>query len=569
MASLLIKFIDMKILFTCSHFYISKKDKPYPLGISRLQHGRKQRSGSFIISFSKERSSIMKKILALCLALITATASGSISSPRGEEMRIGVSIDAKNFDPQNSVDTYSFSMQKQIYESLFTIDGKTRQLTPVLAESCEQLDDHTYKFHLRKGVKFHNGEEMTAEDVVFSLQRAATPETSIFAKSHAAWIDPHGFEIVDRYTVIVRSKGPTGGVLISLKCPYANILCKKAVEEAGKDYFRSPVGTGPYRLVNWLKGEKAELEVFPDYWGTKPYAKKLTFVVLPDDSTRIIALETNKVDMIYAVPPADYERLKEQKDVKVVKSPGLVLLHLAMNTQSPKLKDPRVRLALEYGINKDIYNQVVYGGNAVTPRGPLPDASLYFPEKAHAWPYDPARARQLLQEAGVKDLELNLWVMNASDRINGATVLQSMLAQIGIRLNVSVFENAVINDKVRKGKHDLYLCTWGMQNSPDAGFYWQAQFTKSTIGATNSSWLDDDKLDKWINEANRTIDETKRNAIFAKIWDRINEIHPWVYMSLAEELHGAQKDLLGVEDLRDGKINYLGNLHYPEQHRLP
>lgn len=507
------------------------------------------------------------KLWALFAAASFVCAGAAFAEPRGENLRVGVSVDAKNFDPCNSVDTYSFSMQKQIYETLFTLDSKTRTLKPLLAESVEMLDDCTYKFHLRKGVKFHNGEEMTAEDVVFSLMRASNPETSVFAKSHAAWIDRDGFEILDPYTVIVRSKEPTGGLLASLKCPYADILCKKAVEEAGKDYFRKPVGTGAFRLVNWIKGERAELEAFPEYWGEKPYAKKITFVVLPDDSTRIIALETGKVDMIYAVPPSDYERLKDQKDIKVVKAPGLVLLHLSMNTQAPKLKDPRVRLAIEYAIDKNVYNQVVYGGNAVAPRGPLPDASLYLPENAAPWPYDPEKAKQLLKEAGVGELELNLWVMNASDRINGATVLQNMLAQVGIKLNVTVYENAVINDKVRKGTHELYLCTWGMQNSRDAGIYWQAQFTKSSIGATNSAWLSDDQVDQWVNEANHTIDESKRNALFAKVWDRVNELHPWVYMSLAEELHGARRDLLGVEDLLDGKLNFLGNLHYPEQKR--
>ncbi len=511
---------------------------------------------------------MIKRLSVLAAALALAFAARSPAAPRGEELRVGVSIDAKNFDPCNSVDTFSFSMQKQIYETLFTVDAKTRTVVPVLAESVETPDDSTYIFHLRKGVKFHNGEEMTAEDVVFSLRRATDPAQSVFAKSHGAWIDREGFEVIDRYTVKVRSKGPQGGVMNSLKCPYADILSKKAVLEAGADYFRRPVGTGPYRLVNWVKGEKAELEFFPDYWGERPYAKKITFVVLPDDSTRVIALETGKVDMIYAVPPADYERLRDSPDVKVVKTPGLVLLHLAMNTQSPKLADPRVRLALEYAIDKDAYNQVVYGGNAVTPRGPLPDGSLYLPANISAWPRDPAKARALLDEAGVKSLDLNLWVMNASDRINGATVLQSMLAPLGVNLNVSVYENAVINDMVRRGQHELYLCTWGMQNQRDAGNYWQAQFTKASIGSTNDSRLSDDETDALITLANRTTDETARNAVFEKIWARLNELHPWVYLSLAEEINGARKDLIGMEDLLDGKINYLGNLRYPGQERL-
>ena len=155
----------------------------------------------------------MKKTFALCFALAMLYAGVAFAASRGETLRVGVSIDAKNFDPQNAVDTYSFSMQKQIYEPLFTVDGKTRKLTPVLAEKVEVLDDHTYKFYLRKGVKFHNGEEFTADDVVFSLTRVTDPKSSVFAKSKGVWIDPKSFEVIDKHTVIVRTNGPIGGWL--------------------------------------------------------------------------------------------------------------------------------------------------------------------------------------------------------------------------------------------------------------------------------------------------------------------------------------------------------------------
>ena len=158
--------------------------------------------------------------------------------------------------------------------------------------------------------------------------------------------------------------------------------------------------------------------------------------------------------------------------------------------------------------------------------------------------------------------------MNASDRINGATVIQNMLAQIGIKVKVTVYENAVINDKVREGNHDMYLATWGMQTNRDAGIYWQSQFTKSSIASTNSARYDDDLTDKLIDEATKCTDEKQRDELFMQIWNRINELHPWVYMSHAEELNGGQKDLVGLEDLYDGKVNYLGNVHYPEQKRL-
>ena len=135
---------------------------------------------------------------------------------------------------------------------LFRSDGKTKELVPVLAERWEILDPQTYKFYLKKDVKFHNGEELTAEDVVFSLKRATSNE-SVHAGSKGRSIDPDGLEIIDKYTVIVKTRGPVGGWLASMKHPYASIYNKKAVEAAGKNYFRNPVGTGPFKCSYNIK----------------------------------------------------------------------------------------------------------------------------------------------------------------------------------------------------------------------------------------------------------------------------------------------------------------------------
>ena len=181
--------------------------------------------------------------LLFAVAMLTIVATTGFAAGM-DTLTVGFPGDAKSLDPHKATDTMSFAVIRHINEPLVTVDGKTKELVPVLAERWEILDDQTYKFYLKKGVKFHNGEELTAEDVVFSLKRAASPE-SLFAKSRGAYIDPEGFEIIDKYTLIVKTRGPIGGWLESMKHPYANIFNKKAVEEAGDEYFRNPVGTGP------------------------------------------------------------------------------------------------------------------------------------------------------------------------------------------------------------------------------------------------------------------------------------------------------------------------------------
>lgn len=501
------------------------------------------------------------KSLLSSLAIVTLLAACAFA--RGDEMVVGVAIDAKNLDPQNSVDTYSFCLTNQIYETLYTVDGKTRKLVPILAESVDILDDKTYRFHLKKGVKFHNGEELTADDVVFSLRRA-TSSQSVFAGSKGRYIDPNGFKIEDKYTVIVKTRTPFGGFLESMKHPYASILNKKAVEEAGKNYSMHPIGTGAFKLIKWTKGEKLELERFEEYHGTKPAYKKLTFLIISDDSSRVIALETGKADLIYAVPTAEFDRLSNSNKVKVIRAPGLVLHYLGMNTQSPKLRDPRVRLAIEYAVNKEALNKVVYNGNSTLAAGPLLPVCSFYPQNAKPYSYDLEKAKNLLAAAGVKELKLKLWVLNLQDLINTATVLQAMLSQIGISLDIQVLENGVFNDHMKYGNYDMFIYMWGMMTNRDASVYWQSLFTKEAIGTTNFTRFDDEQINVWIKEATETIDIEKRNKLFSKIWDRINDLHPWVYLSIPSELYGAQKDLKGVENLRDGKISFLGNLYYPE-----
>ncbi len=494
-------------------------------------------------------------LLLLCFAPYTAAIAAEM-----EVFNMGLGEDAKNLDPQRATDTMSFTVLKHINEPLVTVDGKTKQLVPVLAEKWEIIDQETYKFYLKKGVKFHNGDEMTADDVVFSLKRA-TEKDCVHAKSKGRLINADGFQILDKYTLIVKTNGPVGGWLESMKHPYASIYSKRAVEEGGENYFRNPVGTGAFKFKSWVKGEKIELEASDDYHGKKPNFKKLTFWVLPDSSSRVIALETGKVDMIYAVPPSDVERLNASPKTKVVSAPGLRLIYLGMNTQKKPLNDPKVRLAVKYAVNKQAYGEVVYQGNSVQPAGLLVPASTFTPQNAAPFPYEPEKAKELLKEAGYPDgITIELWTGSLQDNVNGATVLQSMLAQAGIKINIQVFEPGALMNQMKSNNQDMYISQWGMQTSRNAGDYWTSLLSSGSIGSSNWAMLNDSELDSILKEVQTCVAEENRTPLLQKAWDRINELNPAVPLVVPNELYGARKDLAGVEDLVDGQLNYLGNL---------
>ena len=221
-----------------------------------------------------------------------------------------------------------------------------------------------------------------------------------------------------------------------------------------------------------------------------------------------------------------------------------------------------MRLAIEYAVNKEALNKVVYEGNSIPAVGPLLPVCSFYPENPQPYGYDVEKAKTLLKEAGVKDLHLNVLVLNLQELINTATVLQAMLSQVGITLDIQVLENGVFNDRMKTNNYDMFIYMWGMMTNRDAAVYWQSLFTKEAIGTTNFTRIDDPQLNEWIREAGESVDAARRSELFQKTWDRINELHPWVYLSIPSELFAAQSDLQGVTDLCDGKISFVGNLHY-------
>lgn len=481
-----------------------------------------------------------------------------------ETLTVGMSSDAKSLDPQGTNDTSSSSALIQLYEPLLEI-RKDKSMAPVLAESWEQVDPLTYKFKLRKGVQFHNGEELKADDVIFSLHRMTLP-SSAPVKTYGDNIDPNGFEKIDDYTLLVRSRVPMTAFLGNLSHSSAYIMNKKAVEEAGKNYGNAPIGTGPFKFVSMVKGDRTVMERFEDYWGEKAKAKTLTFRCIPESNSRVIELETGNVDLIYNVPYTDVKRMQEEKKVDVVLTPGMNITYLGLHTQKKPFDDPRVRKAIGMAIDKEGLNEVVYDGYAVVPQGPFLPKHLYYPSNPEPFKYDPEGAKALLEEAGFpKDYTMTIWTNDRKERIDSATIIQAQLAEVGIQVEVQILEWGTFLERLKSGELASFIIGWAASDAnPDPDNWIGGPFHSKNAGPSNRVWLKDAQVDELIDKGKVTPDGPEREAIYTQLWNRINELTAWVYLTTPDFPYAKGKSVKGADDLYRGLINRLDQV-YVEQ----
>ena len=267
----------------------------------------------------------LRKKLSLFLSMIVTTSlfitgcggsdkknPGGASTGKKDTLIVGMSADAKSIDPHGAGDSSSVNALNGVVETLVRYDDNG-EITPLLAESWEQIDELSYKFNLRKGVKFHNGEEMKASDVVFSFKRALSPVGSKVQYIMNA-VDENGFEIIDDYTLIIRTKKPFTPFISYLPYIGAAIINEKYYTE-NTDAPSKPIGTGPLKFIEWKKGNELTYTRNDEYWGDKTQYKDLVIKIIPENNSRMIELETGSIDIALGVSPNDYQRIKDSKDM--------------------------------------------------------------------------------------------------------------------------------------------------------------------------------------------------------------------------------------------------------------
>ncbi|MFW5799247.1 MAG: ABC transporter substrate-binding protein [Spirochaetota bacterium] len=434
----------------------------------------------------------------------------------GGTLIYGKSQSAIALDPGVVDEGGSSTVVSQIYESLLTYNPGTAEIVPHLAKSYEISDGgKTITFKLREDVKFHDGTTMDADAVVFSLERQNNREHPFHKHgpwkywSSKGWSDRYNddgsiksegliesIEKVDDYTVQITLSEPDSSILYNFALYFTAIVSPTAAEKYGEDFKKNPVGTGPFKFVQWVKDDTTILERNEDYWGKKAYLERLIFKIYPDNASRVLALEKGEADIIDTPDRDNLERLAAMDRIKIQKKEGLTVGYVAINVEQEPFNDVRVRQAVNHAVNKEEIIKGVYGILGEPGKVPLPPSLWGYNKEKSDYEYNPEKAKELLKEAGYEDgFEFDLFAMKETRPYNPnpskvAEIMQAQLADVGLKANIVTYEIGTYWDKVDAGEFDLAMTGWSGEGDPDDFLY--NLFTKGYLNS--SRWYNDEYI---------------------------------------------------------------------------
>jgi peptide/nickel transport system substrate-binding protein len=465
------------------------------------------------------------------LTLALALAAGPLPAA---ELSVGLGADVTSIDPHFHNLTPNNNVGQHIFEALVTKDAAGR-LKPALAESWRAVDELTWEFRLRKGVRFHDGGDFTAADVVFTLDRipnvpnSPSPFTT-YTKQITEKI------VVDPYTV--RLKSATPYPLMPTDMGTILIVSAKAAGKAATEDFNSgkaAIGTGPFKFVRWQRGDRIELARNDAYWGPKPPWDRVTMRIITSDPTRVASLLAGEVRAIENVPTSDLAKLKASKDLTLYRTVSVRLMYLHLDTAREKspfvtdkagkpleknpLQDLRVRRAISKAINRQGLVERVMEGAAVSTSQLMPQGFFGYAPGIKPEAFDPDAAKKLLAEAGYPEgFGLTLHAPN-NRYVNDEQVAQAvaqMLTRVGIQTKVDAMPSAVFFSRGSKLEFSLLLVGWGADtmeaSSPLKSLLATFNSDKGT-GASNRGRYSNPKMDAVLEQALATVDDGRREKL--------------------------------------------------------
>jgi peptide/nickel transport system substrate-binding protein len=447
-----------------------------------------------------------------------------------------------SFDPHRDVSIPTLTVNANIYDTLLT-RGDNMQIGPALAASFRRVSDTILELKLRHGVVFQNGEPFDADDVKFSLDRVLSKDEP---SPQRGWIGTlSSVEIVDKYTLRLATLKPDP--VLPARLTLIFMVPKDYVQKVGSAGLAAhPIGTGPYKVGNWVRGDYVDLDANDTYWGATPQVKHARFRAIPDIAARIAALQAKDVHLITNLPPDYVDPIKRNPDLAVVKTESARVMFIGLvNTRPGPLQDQRVRQAVNYAVDVQAIIDSLLLKNGIR-SGDVNGHLLRLlghDFKSRLYDYNPKKAVQLLAEAGYpKGFEIDMDTPNGRYSMDRdiAQIVAAQLSQVGIKVNVRVQEWGTYSQMFTTHKTaPMYLLGWSLPSlDPD---HWATPLLGAGEPLSN---FDDKDVQALIVAAKQELDETKRIALYEKLNGLVHEKAPWLFLQQQIDLYGINKAIV-------------------------
>ncbi|HEY1263204.1 MAG TPA: ABC transporter substrate-binding protein [Terriglobales bacterium] len=466
-----------------------------------------------------------------------------------------------NLDPRVGIDGQSERIDDLIFDDLLRRDEHFN-VTPGLAERWEIPDALTYVFDLRHGVRFHNGQPLTARDVKWTFDSLLTGQ--IKSPKAAAYRFVDHIDARDDYTVVFHLKEPFAPLLWNLSGPAVGIV----PYGSGSEMTAHPIGSGPFRFVSAELDKEVVLERNDQYWDEKPHLGRVVMTVVPDSTTRALELRKGSADVspTNSLTADTVLTLEREPSLKVEHAPGTVLAYMAFNLRDPILKDTRVRQALAYAIDRGPLIQYLWRGFARPANSVLPPESWAYDGSVKYYSHDPGRARQILDSAGYPEkngVRFHLTMKTSTEESSRlmAAVFQQQLREVGIALDIRTFEFATFFADVTRGEFQMYSLRWiGGNEDPDI-FDLAFHSSRTPPNGGNRGFYINPRADALIDQGRREVDQNRRRQTYAQLQQLLAEELPYIDLWYFDNVVVHSKRLQNVSLNPAGNYDFLKTAH--------
>ncbi|WP_100374352.1 glutathione ABC transporter substrate-binding protein [Bacillus sp. FJAT-45037] len=483
----------------------------------------------------------------------TTDEDGETEASEGGDLVIGTGSDAVSLDPASSNDVPSSNVVANMYETLI-YQNEDLELEAGLAEDWEMIDDNTWQFKIREGVKFHDDSDLTAEVIKANYDRILDPEV---ASPRSFLIEMvTDIEVIDEYTLNLTTEYPfsplpahlahNGMSIVSLPAIEADMEAVADGGTPGASISENPAGTGFFKYDEWNPGSYVRLVKNEDYWGEPAKLDSVTFSVVPEDLTRIAELETGGAHIIFPVSPSDVSRVENTPEVSLDRTNSVSISYIGFNMEKEPFDDQLVRQAISMAINKEGIVSGILDDTGLPAVGPLAPDVFGFDDSVDALPYDPEKAQELLAEAGFEDgFSTTIWTNDNRERMDIAEYVQAELSKINVDVSIEVLEWGAYLEQTANGQHDMFILGWTtVTGDADYGMY--PLFHSSNVGeAGNRTFMKDAELDEILVEARQTSDEETRLSLYKQAQEMLVEDAPMIYLYHQEYLVGVRDNVQG------------------------